>query len=118
MTPDQLTNVILTNLKFRINANLKGVTYCNAIAEGGEEEWQFGWSQYQASEVATEKASLLNSLTCAEEVWLLNRYLNMSLYQESGVRNQDSYKVSHYKYSMTLKYMNGIRLLEVLVETL
>ena len=94
------------------------MTYCNAIAEGGEEEWQFGWSQYQASDVATEKDSLLNSLTCAEEVWLLNRYLNMSLYQESGVRNQDSYKVSHHEYSIILKYTDGFRLLEVLVETL
>ena len=83
------------------------MTYCNAIAEGGEEEWQFGWSQYQASDVATEKDSLLNSLTCAKEVWLLNRYLNMSLYQESGVRNQDSYKVSHHEYSITLKYTDG-----------
>ena len=58
---------------FRINANLKSVTYCNAIAEGGEEEWQFGWDQYKASDVASERDSLLSALTCAEEVWLLNR---------------------------------------------
>ena len=49
------------------------MTYCNAITEGGEEAWQFGWSQYQASDVASEKVSLLSALTCAEEVWLLNR---------------------------------------------
>ena len=64
---------MLISLMFRINANLKSVTYCNAIAEGGEEEWQFGWDQYKASDVASERDSLLSALTCAEEVWLLNR---------------------------------------------
>ena len=49
------------------------MTYCNAIAEGGEEAWQFGWDQYKASDVASERDSLLSALTCAEEVWLLNR---------------------------------------------
>ena len=42
-------------------------------AGGGEEAWQFGWDQYKASDVASERDSLLSALTCAEEVWLLNR---------------------------------------------
>ena len=76
-----------------VDVNLKYQTYCNAMAEGGEAEWDFGWARYQSSQVATEKATLLYSLTCARDVWLLNRYLNMSLHSDSGVRLQDSYKV-------------------------
>jgi len=76
-----------------VDVNLKYQTYCNAMAEGGEAEWDFGWARYQSSQVATEKATMLYSLTCARDVWLLNRYLNMSLHSDSGVRLQDSYKV-------------------------
>ena len=52
---------------------------------------------------------------------MIFRYLNMSLYPETGVRNQDSYKV---KVFMNFKSMNihmnehDFRLLEELVETL
>lgn len=76
-----------------IDVNIKYQAYCNAIADGGEQEWDFGWARYQASQVATEKATLLSALTCTKEVWLLQRFLNMSLHPESGVRQQDSYKV-------------------------
>jgi len=76
-----------------IDVNLKYETYCNAISDGGEEEWDFGWSRYQNSPVASEKSTLLSSLSCTKNVWLLNRYLNMSLSSESGVRKQDGYKV-------------------------
>ena len=27
----------------RIDVNVKSETYCNAIAEGGEKEWDFAW---------------------------------------------------------------------------
>ena len=63
--------------------------YCNAIKKGGENEWDFGWKRYQESNVGTEKAALLGSLACTKEIWLLNRYLNMSLTSGSGVRQQD-----------------------------
>ena len=36
----------LTRYFFRIDVNLKYETYCNAISDGGEEEWDFGWSRY------------------------------------------------------------------------
>ena len=43
------------------------------MGEGEEEEWQFGWNRYQGSNVASEKADLLNALSCSKEIWLLNR---------------------------------------------
>jgi len=76
-----------------IDVNLKSVTYCNAIAEGGEKEWDFAWKRYENSNVGTEKANILYALGCTEQVWLLNRYLNMSLTAGSGVRRQDGSKV-------------------------
>lgn len=76
-----------------IDVNLKYQTYCNAIAKGSEEEWDFAWERYKASNVASEKATLLQALGCTEEIWLMNRFLNMSLTDGSGVRRQDGYKV-------------------------
>jgi len=76
-----------------VDVNLKYQTYCNAIDEGGEEEWNFAWQRYQNSYVASEKATILSALACTKEVWLLNRYLNMSINSDSGVRKQDGSKV-------------------------
>ena len=45
------------------------------------------------SQVASEKSTILSALSCTKDVWLLNRYLNMSLTANSGVRKQDGYKV-------------------------
>eukprot|EP00092_Neocalanus_flemingeri_P064412 GFUD01078167.1.p1 GENE.GFUD01078167.1~~GFUD01078167.1.p1 ORF type:complete len:930 (-),score=265.24 GFUD01078167.1:347-3136(-) len=75
-----------------VDVNLKYETYCNAIADGNEEEWDFAWERYQNSKVASEKSTILDALGCTKEVWLLNRYLNMSLTPSSGVRQQDGDK--------------------------
>jgi len=80
-------------LKNPIDVNMKGVTYCNAIAEGGQKEWDFAWERYKNSNVGTEKANILSALSCTDEVWMLNRYLNMSLTAGSGVRKQDGSSV-------------------------
>jgi len=76
-----------------VSVNLKFETYCNAIADGGEKEWEFGWNRYTQSQVASEKSTILSSLGCTKEVWLLNRFLNMSLTENSGVRKQDGSSV-------------------------
>ena len=60
-------------LIFRINVNLKRSVYCHAIANGDEEEWDFGWERYTKSEVASEKDMLLSALTCSKQPWLLIR---------------------------------------------
>lgn len=76
-----------------IDVDLKYETYCNAIEQGGEKEWDFAWKRYAGSNVASEQATILSSLGCTDQVWLLNRYLNMSMTTESGVRKQDGSKV-------------------------
>merc|ERR1719167_339337 len=76
-----------------IDVNLKTATYCSAIPQGGEEEWDFAWERYENSNVGGEKARILSALGCTDQVWLLNRYLNMSITEGSGVRKQDGSKV-------------------------
>ena len=34
----------------RIDVNLKYETYCNAVSDGGETEWDFGWERYEHSQ--------------------------------------------------------------------
>jgi len=47
--------------------------YCNAIAAGGVEEWNFGWEMFKNSTIAAEEDDLLSGLACTKEPWLLNR---------------------------------------------
>ncbi|XP_060526595.1 aminopeptidase N-like [Cylas formicarius] len=72
--------------------DLRGVVYCTALKHGGESEWDFLWQQYQTSNVATEKNTMLSVLGCTREIWLLSRYLQWSL-DDSKIRRQDSSSV-------------------------
>jgi len=76
-----------------ISPNLKSTVYCTAIAAGGEQEWNFLWEKYLDSNVGTEKATILSSLGCSKEVWILSRYLDMAFTVDSGIRKQDSSRV-------------------------
>ena len=68
---------------------MKTSVYCNAIKNGGVDEWDFAWERYNKSNVASEKSNLLVGMACTNEVWLINRYLNKSLTEGSGVRKAD-----------------------------
>lgn len=70
--------------------DLRSVVYCTAMRTGGEKEWNFLWKRYTASNVGMEKVMILGSLGCSREIWLLQRYLDWSLDESSGVRKQDS----------------------------
>ncbi|KAJ8003221.1 hypothetical protein DPEC_G00167150 [Dallia pectoralis] len=62
-----------------IHPNLKSVIYCQAIAAGGEKEWEFAWGQFQNAAIATEKDKLRYALSCTKKIWLLSRYLEYTL---------------------------------------
>lgn len=68
-----LPNNNLLNL-FRIQPNLRSTVYCNAIAAGGVNEWEFAWSQFQTATIAIEADKLRYALACAKQPWLLNRF--------------------------------------------
>ncbi|KTF91061.1 hypothetical protein cypCar_00049315, partial [Cyprinus carpio] len=72
-----------------IPPNLKNTVYCNAIAAGGVEEWDFGWQMFKKSTIAAEAEKLLYGLSCTKEPWLLNRYLEFTI-DPKQVRKQDA----------------------------
>ncbi|XP_067090600.1 alanyl (membrane) aminopeptidase-like b [Osmerus mordax] len=65
------TNIIHPNLRYSV--------YCQAVALGGEEEWEFAWRMFQNATSATEKDKLRYALSCTRKIWLLNRYLEYTL---------------------------------------
>ncbi|XP_060566248.1 aminopeptidase N-like [Ruditapes philippinarum] len=78
-----------------IDPGIKSTVYCVAIGEGGVDEWDFAWSQYQAANLAAEKSRLLAALSCSKETWILSRYLEMAI-DANQIRRQDSVSVIVY----------------------
>ncbi|XP_063230213.1 aminopeptidase N-like [Bacillus rossius redtenbacheri] len=76
-----------------ISANLKSVVYCTALREGGQDEWDFAWQRYRHTNVGSEKDILLGALGCSRETWILSRYLDWSMTDNSGIRKQDAARV-------------------------
>ncbi|XP_074090187.1 aminopeptidase N [Macrotis lagotis] len=72
-----------------IHPNLRSTIYCNAIARGGETEWDFAWEQFRKATLVTEADKLRSGLACSKEVWILQRYLSYSLNPEL-IRKQDA----------------------------
>ncbi|XP_048828515.1 aminopeptidase N-like [Brienomyrus brachyistius] len=72
-----------------IHPNLRSTVYCRAIAEGGVEEWNFGWKMFQNASIASEAEKLRAALACTTFPWLLNRYLEYTL-DPSKIRKQDA----------------------------
>lgn len=75
-----------------IHPNLKSVVYCTAIRNGGVKEWDFAWQRYLKTNVASEKDLLLGALGCTRETWLLTRYLDWTMVENSVIRKQDVYR--------------------------
>jgi len=73
-----------------ISSNLKSTVYCTAIREGGQPEWDFAWSRYLQTNVGSEKSLLLSALGCSRETWILARYLDRAVSENSGIRKQDA----------------------------
>ncbi|XP_056135374.1 aminopeptidase N-like [Lampris incognitus] len=72
-----------------IHPNLKSTVYCNAIAWGGMEEWDFAWRMFKNATLASEAAKLRSALACTKAPWLLNRYLEYTL-DATKIRKQDA----------------------------
>nr|XP_020036767.1 aminopeptidase N isoform X1 [Castor canadensis] len=72
-----------------IHPNLRSTVYCNAIAEGGEEEWDFAWEQFRSATLVNEADKLRTALACSNQVWILNRYLSYTLNPDL-IRKQDA----------------------------
>ncbi|XP_075230709.1 aminopeptidase N-like [Lycorma delicatula] len=76
-----------------IPADMRGLVYCLGIKHGGEKDWDYLWERYNKSNVGTEQSLILSALGCSRDVWILNRYLEMSINEHSNIRRQDSVSV-------------------------
>uniref|UniRef100_G3PM41 Aminopeptidase n=1 Tax=Gasterosteus aculeatus aculeatus TaxID=481459 RepID=G3PM41_GASAC len=63
----------------QIHPNLRSTVYCNAIAAGGAQEWEFAWSQFEQATIAIEADKLRSALACTKQPWLLNRSAHKQL---------------------------------------
>ncbi|XP_029289963.1 aminopeptidase N-like [Cottoperca gobio] len=82
-------NQWITTNKNQIHPNLRSTVYCNAIATGGFEEWEFAWSKFVNATIAIEADKLRSALACTKQPWLLNRYLEYTL-DPNMIRKQDA----------------------------
>uniref|UniRef100_A0A8C7PQW8 Aminopeptidase n=1 Tax=Oncorhynchus mykiss TaxID=8022 RepID=A0A8C7PQW8_ONCMY len=78
-----------------IQPNLKATIYCQAIAAGGEKEWEFAWGKFQNATTASEKDKLRFALSCTRKIWLLNRYLEYTLNPDK-IRKMDAISTINY----------------------
>ncbi|XP_043915563.1 aminopeptidase Q [Protopterus annectens] len=58
---------------------LKKTVFCYGIATSTEKEWDYLWKWFLSLEPETDQMIVLSSLTCSNEVWILNRYLQYLL---------------------------------------
>ncbi|XP_017039012.1 aminopeptidase N-like [Drosophila ficusphila] len=78
-----------------IPINLRSTVYCAAIRYGTEEDWDFLWNRYEQSNVGSEKRTILSTLGCSREVWILQRYLERAFDEKGAIRKQDSVQAFH-----------------------
>uniref|UniRef100_A0A672FBB4 Aminopeptidase n=1 Tax=Salarias fasciatus TaxID=181472 RepID=A0A672FBB4_SALFA len=55
----------------------------------GQKEWDFAWTMFQTTTVASEAEKLRRALACTTQPWLLNRYLQYCL-DPNKIRKQDA----------------------------
>ncbi|XP_045467172.1 aminopeptidase N-like isoform X3 [Harmonia axyridis] len=92
-----------------IQPNVRHIVYCTAIRQGGKAEWDFAYHEYKRTNSPTEKNVLLDALGCTKHEWLLSRYLNIVLNDETfSMRIQDADRIfesiSHNKAGSQLAF--------------
>lgn len=73
-----------------IPINIRASVYCAAIKNGTKEDWQFLWTRFLKSNVASEQGIILIALGCSQDAKLLQRYLELIFDPAEVIRKQDS----------------------------
>ncbi|CAH2105873.1 unnamed protein product [Euphydryas editha] len=76
-----------------IHADIRSTVYCVGVQAGGAREWRFAWDRFLMASAPSERELLLSVLGCTRAPYLLYRYLDLSLRNDSGIRKQDTVKV-------------------------
>ena len=77
----------LSNYPTEPDRDQKLTTYCYGIQEGGKEQWDSLWAQYQTEINANELYSIRYGLSCSKSADTLKEYLNLAI--GGGIRIQD-----------------------------
>ncbi|KAL7638669.1 UNVERIFIED_CONTAM: hypothetical protein RMT77_011241 [Armadillidium vulgare] len=72
-----------------ITPNIRKPVYCASVEAGDQTEWDFAYTQYVKTSVGNEKLNLLYGMGCTRVIWLINRYLELTFNDTSGIRKQD-----------------------------
>ncbi|XP_063230526.1 uncharacterized protein LOC134535382 [Bacillus rossius redtenbacheri] len=78
------------NASYRILPDVIRVVYCTALRHGGVAEWDHVWRRFNESNSGTEQVLLLGVLGCTNDEATINRYLQLSISEDSGIRSQDA----------------------------
>ncbi|XP_075986564.1 aminopeptidase N-like [Anticarsia gemmatalis] len=73
-----------------IPLDLRNIVYCVAVSRGSLRHWQFVLDRHQAANVASAKQSLLEALTCTNEVWILAQLLEWTVKDVPELRRDES----------------------------
>ncbi|KAJ4937512.1 hypothetical protein JOQ06_002147 [Pogonophryne albipinna] len=73
MAQHMYADLMRINSTNNIHPNLRSVIYCQAVAHGGKEEWEFAWDLYLRSSDVSERDQLRRALSCTKKIWLLSR---------------------------------------------
>lgn len=63
----------INNFFSSVPANFRSLVYFYGIKNGGVEEWDFAFKQFQKTTVASERRKILYGLAGASEPWILSR---------------------------------------------
>ncbi|KAK0040784.1 aminopeptidase N, partial [Biomphalaria pfeifferi] len=76
-----------------IEPDIKPTVYCYAIYAGGVHEWNFAFKMYEKTNETAEKNFLLGGLSCSVYPWILNRFMNLILLENSPIAVHDALQV-------------------------
>ncbi|XP_057660385.1 glutamyl aminopeptidase-like [Diorhabda carinulata] len=79
------------NNGIKVDRNLKSVVYCNGLrySNNPEEDWNFLWEKHNSTKLSSELDLIEEALGCAKNMNILKKYLDLSLDESSGIRNQN-----------------------------
>lgn len=78
-----------------VSSTYRTDVYCTAIRAGGVAEWDYAWDQYLKSNSAQHQSSLRYGMSCTQDPWIINRYLERVM-DTNNVRLQDSSSTLSY----------------------
>ncbi|XP_050397180.1 glutamyl aminopeptidase [Patella vulgata] len=86
------------------------IIYSVGVREGGVEEWDFVWTRSQNTNVASERAMMMEALAQTQKPWLLWRYINW-VFDPEKINLQDVRLVFSYYVKNPLSRMVALEFL-------